>query len=137
MGIIMLSDPSGQFESVIFEEGLNRFRDELQVGESVVMLVNADMRPEGISIRIQNVEPIDRVASREPNHMTVFLRESDPLPGIQSLLKRHGQGKVSIVVVQENGARETEIQLKEKYNVSPKIVSAVKAVPGVVDAMLS
>ncbi|MEL7430795.1 MAG: DNA polymerase III subunit alpha, partial [Pseudomonadota bacterium] len=52
MGILVVSDPSGQYEAVVFEEGLNRYRDALVPGQSVILQVGADMREEGISIRI-------------------------------------------------------------------------------------
>ena len=137
MGIIMMSDPSGQYEAVIFEEGLNRFRDTLQVGQSIVLLANADMRPEGISVRIQSVEPIEEVAGREKPNMTVFLREPGPLANLKSVLKGRGSGQVSIVVVQDDGARETEILLPEKYSITPKVAGAVRAIPGILDATLA
>jgi DNA polymerase-3 subunit alpha len=42
-----------------------------------------------------------------------------------------------VVLIQGNGAREIEIQLKGRYKVSPAIANAIKAVPGVVQVQLS
>ena len=136
MGIVMISDPSGQYEAVIFEEALNKFREELQVGQSVILLVGADMRPEGVSIRIQHVEALEKAASREQRDMTIFLRDESPVQSLAPLLKKRGNSKVSFVVVQANGGREVEVQLRERFDVSPKIQSAMKAVPGVLDVEL-
>ncbi len=133
MGIVMISDPSGQYEAVIFEEGLNRYRDDLKVGGSLVILAGADMRPEGVSIRIQSVEPLENAASREERDMTIFLRDDEPIKLLSPLLDRKGNGRVSFVVLQNNGAREVEVRLQEKFLVSSKIQSAIRAVPGVVD----
>ncbi|MEO1140942.1 MAG: DNA polymerase III subunit alpha, partial [Pseudomonadota bacterium] len=137
MGIVTVSDPSGQYEAVIFEESLNRFRDDLAVGQSVILLAGADMRPEGVSIRIQSVELLEKAASREQRDLTIFLRDQEPVEAIVPLLSTRGNGRVSFVIVLDNGEREVEIQLKQRYSVSTKIQSALKAVPGVLEAELN
>ncbi|MGI9349976.1 MAG: DNA polymerase III subunit alpha [Rhizobiaceae bacterium] len=137
MGIIMISDPSGQYEAVIFEEGLNQFRDDLKVGQSVIILAGADLRPEGISIRIQSVEPLEKAASREERDMTIFLRDENPIQYLSPLLERRGNGRISFVILQDNGAKEIEVRLPDKFTVSSKIQSAIKAVPGVVDVAIA
>lgn len=136
MGIIMISDPSGQYEAVIFEEALLRFRDYLQVGQSVILLVGADMRPEGVSVRIQSVESLEKAASREQRDLTIFLRDQSPVKNLSPLLSKRGNSRVSFVIIQGNGSREVEVQLKERYAVSSQLQSAMKAVPGVLDVEL-
>lgn len=136
MGIIMISDPSGQYEAVIFEEALLRFRDNLQVGQSVILLVGADMRPEGVSVRIQSVESLEKAASREQRDLTIFLRDQSPVKNLSPLLSKRGNSRVSFVIIQGNGSREVEVQLKERYSVSSQLQSAMKAVPGVLDVEL-
>jgi DNA polymerase-3 subunit alpha len=136
MGIITISDPSGQYEAVIFEEALNRFRDDLKVGDSVILLAGADMRPEGVSVRINSVESLEKAASREQRDLTIFLRDQSPVKHISPLLTKRGNSRISFVVIQDNGAREVEVQLKERFAVSSKLQSAMKALPGVLDVEL-
>ena len=133
----MLSDPTGQYEAVIFEEGLNRFRESLGVGQSVILQVGADMRDEGLSIRINSVESLEKAVSNIEQDMTIFLRDHEPLKNLSSLLDRQGKGRVSFIVVQDNGAREVEISLPDRYVVSSKIQSAIKALPGVLDVQVA
>ncbi|HEV7414766.1 MAG TPA: DNA polymerase III subunit alpha, partial [Tianweitania sediminis] len=64
MGIIMLSDASGQYEAVMFSETLAQYRDMLEPGTSVVITVAAEDRPEGVNLRIQTVQSLDEEASR-------------------------------------------------------------------------
>ncbi len=137
MGIIMLSDPTGQYEAVIFEEGLNRFRDMLTVGQSVILQVGADMRDEGLSIRINSVELLEEAVSNIEQAMTIFLRDEEPLALLPPLFDRKGKGRISFIVVQDNGAREVEISLPDRYAVSSKVQSAIKAVPGVLDVQVA
>lgn len=133
MGILLLSDPSGQYEAVVFEEALNRFSDLLEPGKSVVLLVGADMRPEGVSIRIQSVESLEQEAGKQRRNLRIFVRNETPLEHIKPVISQSGDGRVSIVVIQNDGEREVEIQLKNRLMISPQVASAMKAVPGVLD----
>jgi len=137
MGIVLLSDPSGQYEAVIFEESLNMFRDKLNVGQSVILQVSADLRDEGVGLRINHVELLDQVASREERDMTVFVDDAMSVQHLPSVLKGRGNSRVSIVVIQNQGEREIEVQLPDKYDVSSKTMSAIKAVPGVMDVRVA
>ena len=133
MGILMISDPSGQYEAVIFEESLNRFADLLEPGTSVIMLVGADIRPEGVSVRVNSVESLEKAANRDKRNIRIFMRDQQPFDNLMPLMKPRGDGKVSIVVIQGNGEREVEIQLREKYHLGSRLASAIKAVPGIID----
>ena len=37
MGIVQLSDTTGQFEAILFQEGLNQYRDDLEKGAAVLV----------------------------------------------------------------------------------------------------
>jgi DNA polymerase-3 subunit alpha len=47
-----------------------------------------------------------------------------------------GEGQVSFVVIKESGQGEVEIELPNRYRISPQIASAMRAVPGVVEVEL-
>ncbi|MCX5493418.1 DNA polymerase III subunit alpha [Kaistia dalseonensis] len=131
MGIVQFSDPTGQFEAILFSEALNEFRDRLEPGNSVVVQVGAEDRPEGISVRIISVKPLDEVDSGL-KQLRVFLRGEEPLRSIQRHLARgNGDGDVSLVLLLDRGAREVEVQLPGRYQLSPQIASALRAVNGV------
>ena len=138
MGIVQLSDPSGQYEAVIFEEGLARYRDLLETGRSIIILAGADLRPEGVSVRIQSVESLEDEASRASHDLRVFLRDDKPLPTLAAMLqpgqRERSSGKVSLVVLRDDG--EVEVALRERYQISIEVQRAIKAIPGVVEAEL-
>jgi DNA polymerase III alpha subunit len=48
MGIVNLSDPSGQFEAILFSEGLQRFRDFLEPGRALVLRLSAVLDGEDV-----------------------------------------------------------------------------------------
>jgi len=64
MGIIGLSDPSGQYEAVIFAEGLAQYRDLLEPGSPVLLQMTAEAQGDEVRARIQTVETLDRAAAK-------------------------------------------------------------------------
>ena len=141
MGIVMLSDPSGQYEALLFDEGLAKYRDLLEPGQSVILLVNADIREEGISIRVQSVQSLEAEAMRETRNLRIFLRDDQAVPSIQSLLTGssappRGDGSVSVVVIDGAGDMEVEMQLRERLKLSQQYANAIKSVQGVVQVEL-
>jgi len=136
MGIVQFSDASGQYEAVLFSETLHQFRDLLEPGKSVVIMVSAEDRPEGINLRIQTVQSLEEEASRMQKALRVYLRDSKPLPAISAQLTTRGEGQVSFIVIKEGGLGEIEVGLPERYRLSPQVAAAMRAVPGVVDVEL-
>ncbi len=135
MGIVQLSDATGAFEAVAFSDELNKYRDLLDPGHSVVIVVNAEDRPEGISLRIQTVESLDKVMAGL-KQMRVFLRDPAPLASVQKQLTVKGEGEASLVLLLGEGEREVEMKLPGRYAVTPQIASALRAVRGVVQVEL-
>ena len=133
MGIVRMSDPTGSYEAVIFSEGLAQYRDLLETGQSVVVYAAAEERAEGISVRIEKVEPLDVLAAREQQNLRVFLRDAKPVDGVARQLEAVGRGEseVSFVLLLDEGAREIEVKLSGKYRISPQVAGSLRALPGV------
>ncbi len=136
MGIVMFSDSSGQFEAVLFSEGLAQYRDLLEPGNALVITVDAEERPEGINLRIQTVQSLEDQAARTQKALRIFVRDSGPLSHVVHHLNAKGEGLVSFVVIKEDGRREIEVELPDRYRISPQIASALKTAKGVVDVEL-
>lgn len=136
MGVVTFSDITGQFEAVLFSETLAQYRDLLEPGKSVVITVSAEDRPEGVNLRIQTVEPLDKRASQMSSQLRVFLRDPAPVNAVATHLRGRGEAQVSFVVIRGEGRGEIEVELPERYEVNPRIAAALKAVTGVVDVEL-
>ena len=130
MGIVQLSDPSGQYEAILFQEGLNQYRDLLEKGASVLVGLQAAIEGEDVRARIVSVEPLDAAASRIGKGLRVFLRDENPLAEIARRLRGQGDAEVSLVL--HTGSGEVEVKLPGKFSVSPQVAGALKAIPGIV-----
>ena len=130
MGIVQLSDQSGQYEAILFQEGLNQYRDHLEKGASVLVGLQAAIEGEDVRARIVSVEPLDVAASRIGKGLRVVLRDENPLAEIARRLRGPGDGDVSLILL--TGSGEVEVKLPGKFSVSPQVAGALKTVPGIV-----
>jgi DNA polymerase-3 subunit alpha len=130
MGIIGLSDPSGHYEAVIFAEGLQQYRDQLEPGAAVLLALTAEAQGDEVRARIQSAEPLDQAAARLQKGLRVFIRDAAPIEPVARRLEARGDGEVSMVL-QVAGGAEVEVRLPGRFKVSPQIAGAIKAIPGV------
>ena len=137
MCILSVSDASGGYEVIAFSEQVSAFSDVLQPGANVVLNVEADERPDGISLRLVSAEPIASLAEKVGKRLVVFTDNEKCLAPIRTQLKLGGEGLVSFIVIRDAGLKEYEIELKGKYRLSPELAGSIKAMDGVVDARLS
>ncbi|MCB1534642.1 MAG: DNA polymerase III subunit alpha, partial [Rhodoblastus sp.] len=131
MGIVQLSDASGQYEAILFQEGLNQYRDLLEKGACLLVNMQAHVEGEDIRARIVSVEPLDQAAARIQKGLRIFLRDPAPLVSIEQRLKGRGEGDVSLVLMRGPG-EEVEVKLPGKFPVNAAIAGALKAIPGIV-----
>lgn len=136
MGIVTFSDATGQFEAILFSEALNQYRDLLEPGKSLVITVQADERPEGIGLRIQTVQSLEEMSVQMQKALRVYVRDSGPLKTVVKHLNARGDGLVSFIVVKDDGKREIEVELTDRYRISPEVAAALKSAPGVIDVEL-
>jgi DNA polymerase-3 subunit alpha len=132
LGVVQLSDPSGQYEAILFQEGLNQFRDLLEKGSDVLVTLQAAVEGEDVRARIVHVERLNDAAAKVHKGLRVFLRDETPLASIAERLRGRGDGEVSLVVLLGPKDGEVEIKLPGKYAVSAALAGALKAAPGVV-----
>ncbi len=141
MGIVNLSDPSGQFEAILFSEGLQRYRDLLEPGRALVLRLSAVLDGEEVRPRIEDVEVLDDLAARQKQDLLVYLRDDKALASIAERVRPRSdgiraEGKIALVMILNDGAQEVEIELPGRYPVNQQIANAVRAAPGVVSVEL-
>ncbi|GJE62459.1 DNA polymerase III subunit alpha [Methylobacterium trifolii] len=132
LGIVTLSDQTGHFEAIIFSEGLGHYRDILEPGRPLVLQLQASLEGEDVRARIQTAEPLDAAVARYQKGMRIYLRDERPIGSVQQRLSMRGEGEVSLILILDGGEREVEVKLPGKYQATPQIAGALRAVPGVV-----
>jgi len=142
MGILEFSDPSGHYEAVIFQEGLMQYRDLLEPGKAVLLMLTAEAQGEDVRARIQTVEPLDAAAEKLQKGLRVFLNSHQPIDSVARRLEPaqvgparsandRGDAEITMVLMLDKDT-DVEVKLPGRYKVSPQIAGAIKAVPGVI-----
>jgi len=139
MGIVTLSDMSGQYEAILFQEGLNIYRDMLEKGAVLLLNLHGSLDGDEVRARILEAEPLDQAAKRVQMGLKIFVRDDKTFPAIAERLARQsneiggrGGGEISLVLMIEQNRSEVEVRLPGKIPVTPQLAGALKALHGVV-----
>ncbi|OYW54800.1 MAG: DNA polymerase III subunit alpha [Hyphomicrobium sp. 12-62-95] len=140
----MFSDASGQFEAVIFSDTLTASRDLLEGGTPVVLNVEAERDGDTVKMRVQSMEALDKAAAEIERGLKIVFDtgvlaarrgvvdefKAQLKPG-QAGVRKGGEVRLVLPV----GARELEIVLPGRYDVSPAQAGQLSTVPGVIEVL--
>ncbi len=131
------SDPTGQYEAIIFGDELQQYQDLLTPGNAVLLRVEANLEDDDIKLRLLSIKALDAATIKKNTKIQVFMRSADPLKGLKTKLDKvtdpnGGSGNVSIILLLDNGACEVEMSLPGTYRITTDIISAIKEAPGIV-----
>ena len=137
----MFSEPTGQFEAVIFSETLAQSRHLLEPGTAVLVSVEGERDGETLKLRAQTIESLDKAAESVQKGLKVVLdgrsvaTNKAPLDELRTLLKPGGKGTVSLSIALEDAGRELEISLPGRFEISPIQKGQLSTVPGVLEVI--
>lgn len=131
---ISFSDPSGQFETVVFSDVLLEAKDILQVGCAVILRVEAAQEGDRVRVRVQEARALDDIFNAAVGHLRIFFRGKEVLHPLKSRLDAGpGGGTVSLVIAEPYQKQEIEVSLPGYYDVSEGVANAIKTIEGVVN----
>ena len=132
MAWVRLSDTQGSFEVTCFSEVLNRARDLLVEGNAVLVTAEARMEGEALRLTASDVESLEKAAGGVGGGIRLWLDEVAAVEPIRAILAREGRGRGRVVLVPRTGpGQEVEVALPGGFNVSPRVMQAMKVLPGV------
>jgi len=133
MGIVQFSDVTGQYEAIVFEEGLNQFRDKLEKGAVVLVTLSASIDGDDVRARIISVDSLERAAAKAQKGIRLVINDKGPIPKIKKSLEIKGEGEVSILLKRQKTPEEIEIRLPGTYNVNADTASALRNISGILE----
>ena len=131
------SDPSGQFEAVLFSDVLAASQEVLQSGKPVLLRVEAERDGETVKVRTQSVESLERAASGVTKGIRIVVDKPEAFQPIRDVLSTKGRGEVRFAVrfgpTLGHGPQEIEVRLPGRFDISPDRTAALHGVPGVLE----
>ncbi|MGC2410788.1 MAG: DNA polymerase III subunit alpha [Methyloceanibacter sp.] len=129
---VAFSDPTGQFEAVVFSEALAASRELLQPGTVVLLEAEAEADGETVKVRVQRIASLEGAAKARHAGMTIYLEGTRALDSLAEQVGTWGgQGELRLVLRLDDVAREVEFVLPQGIDATPKQRSAFKLVEGV------
>ena len=129
---VAFSDPTGQFEAVVFSEALAASRELLQPGSAVLLDVEAEADGETVKARVQRITSLEAAAEARHSGIKIYLEGTRALDSIaEQVGDRGGQGELRLVLRLDDAGREVEFVLPQGIDATPKQRSALKLVEGV------
>jgi len=135
----MFSEPTGQFEAVIFSETLAASRPLLEPGTAVLLTVEGERDGEALKMRVQSMQSLDEAANGLQKGLKVVLDGGAVAAGrldeLKAVLKPGGKGVVCLALALADRGREVEIAMPGRFDISPAQKSAIATVPGVLEVV--
>jgi DNA polymerase-3 subunit alpha len=126
------SDPTGQFEAVIFSDTLDSAGDKLEAGKNVLISVEGEAEGEAIKVRVQAVQSLDEVLGKGTKRIAITATERLQIADLIKHLSREGSLEIKLVVQLREQAKAVEFSLGNNFSVSARQLSALKTLPGVI-----
>ena len=131
------SDPSGQFEAVVFSDVLVQAGDLMSEGKAVLLTLDAQREAEAVKVRVQRVEALDKAAGGVQKGLRILVDTRVAVKDIGAIMSEKGRGEVRLVtrIPVAGKEREVEIKLPGRFDVSPERMGALTTLPGVLEVV--
>jgi DNA polymerase-3 subunit alpha len=133
MGIVQLSDVSGQYEAILFQEGLNQYRELLEKGAAVLVTLSGAVEGDDVRARIVTAEPLASAAARAQRGLRIIVADQSPIDRIKSRLTARGEGEVSLLIRRDVAPEEIEIRLPGGFAITPETATGLRGIPGILE----
>ena len=136
----MFSEPTGQFEAVIFSETLAASRHLLEPGTAVLVTVEGERDGDALKLRAQSIQSLDEATEGLQRGLRVVLdgrafQANGCIDELKAMLKPGGKGIVCLSMMLEDRRREVEIAMPGRFDISPAQKGAISTVPGVLEVV--
>jgi len=137
---VQLSDTTGGYEVTMFSEPLEKYRDDLETGNAVVITAEATMESDQLKLLCRAVQPIDMVvADAGAAGLRIFVEAPEAITSVASVLENAaqtvtsgGRGPIHFCLMDAGLPGEVEVASGREYPVNPQIKGALKSLGGVV-----
>jgi DNA polymerase III subunit alpha len=125
------SDPTGQFEGVVFSDTLAAAGDKLEPGKNVLIQVEGEAEGEAVKVRVQTVQTLDEVLGKGQRQISITATDRLQIADLMKHLSREGTIELKLVVELREASKAVEFVLGNNFSISARQLSTLKTLPGV------
>jgi DNA polymerase-3 subunit alpha len=141
---LQLSDSKGVYEVMVFSDTLTLARDLLEVGETLLLQVTAEVRDEQARYTAQSIQKLNETLEKRTDEIHITLTSATPARKLKQFLDIEGAGPTQIILHipletdPETGSDiqarpHAEIILPSRYNLSTQARNNLRGEDGVVE----
>ena len=126
-----LSDQSSPYEVALFSDILDAARNIIEVGQSVIISVEASLEAEQVRLRVGQVKRLEDLEAYEDINLKIFLTSDIAVEPIKNMLTKSGAGKIKILVEDCDKKKCLEVDLANRYAITPALQKTMLEVAGI------
>lgn len=143
IGILTLSDRSGQFEAMVFGEMLQKYREFLEPGTALFLQMAGSVDGEDVRMRVLDMEPLSGALARSQRGVRLYMAEHSvagirgrsgggPLEALAKILRRGSDGEVAVTLSLVDGG-EVDLRLPGRYDFASATTANLSEIGGILD----
>lgn len=124
---ISATDKAGAYEMICFSDVLLASRDKLKSGQSLLLTLTADKKPDEEMIRmsLQSVEYLSDVVAKTASTLIMTIETKEIVSKIRDILSADGNGKSKVFIIVRTNDYEVEIPLSGSYALRPETTESL------------
>jgi DNA polymerase-3 subunit alpha len=127
------SDPTGQFEAVIFSDTLTAAGGVLEPGAAVLLRVESELEGDNVKTRVQSAQSLDQALGKARTGVRIVAEGSSALAELSKKFARDGCSTLKLCLRLQDAGREIEFVLGTNFELTPRQIGEIKAKPGVLN----
>lgn len=133
---LQLSDTTGVYEVTLFSDLLHVCRDDLVLGQALLLTIEAEQRDDQVRMTCQKIEKLDKALEHKIREIQIIMRDGSPAPKIKEFLNVEGSGRSQVVffIDIENGKR-ARFEISGRWNLSAQARDIIRGERGIVEIL--
>ena len=131
---VKMSDTSGEYEGILFSEGIKRYGEVLESGAPLYSQVTVDKQGEDVPPRIMFnvIKTLDDAIAENSKGLIIYVSDVSAVRPIRDALSREHYGTNRVYIKPEIDDWDIRIELKNGYALADgKVITAIRGISGV------
>lgn len=128
---LTLSDTSGVYEVLLFSEALSRSREYLEVGKSLLLTADAEIKEDEVRLSVQDIKELDDLLLERVHDVEIVFKDTVHIDRLKVLLDKAGEGKSRFIVTvpSPQTSRTVRIELAGGFNFTAELRDQLYRLP--------